>query len=372
MNYFIIFLVFLFSDLFGQVSFRTYPAESFGLILNERNQVSNENDSLQVLDLTGDNLPELVRRSGDSLFIHLNVNGKLSAEPVYRLAIPGFIVWRSGKKFGNEQLIVNTLDKEISIDRSWFAKQVFNETIASNRNVLHQDGILDFSLVYHGPGIDSTVGNSGALADIDNDGKMEMIFDKRRVTLNSGHGDFIQIYQQEYDGSWTFDHQLILSTDYRGNKWIQNLTVDDLDNDGYKEIIFSMTNQIFVYGYLGSGNYRLYSTNIDFRYYLFGEPDIRRVLAGDFDSDGIKELAILYSSSENVSGTTLNGSVSIHKFLNKYFNKMEFGQPAWYLNEYYAYDIVAGDLDNDGYTEIVLCDEIWYIRLSGRTRRVFN
>ncbi|MCK5075860.1 MAG: hypothetical protein KAR38_05765, partial [Calditrichia bacterium] len=47
---------------------QTVPVTDFGLVLNERNRVINENDTLLVYDLNYDNLPELIQIKNDSIY----------------------------------------------------------------------------------------------------------------------------------------------------------------------------------------------------------------------------------------------------------------------------------------------------------------
>ena len=338
----------------GDIS-QTVSAEYFGLKINKFHDAVNTNDSLITKDLNGDNLPELIRIEKASLHIHLNISAKLTVKPVISINIKNTLqVKMTRTKWQTPELQIIFNDNTICINDKTFG-HILNyntEKVGAGKHTLDS---LDFSIVFQGPGLDTTSGKWLQFADIDNDSIMEVIFTYHFGGSNPPPDDWdrIVIYERLPDDTYVLQTEFMVDSAWGG--YVSYFTIDDLDNNGQKEIIYGSRSKMFIYEYAGGNNFDFYTTNINYWIYD-GQPSIKKIYVGDFNKNGVKDLLTLASTTSNRTGPST--VITLNEFLlkdipqhyipfNQYLRRLEYG---------YVYNISPGDLDNDGFLEIVYGD----------------
>jgi tetratricopeptide (TPR) repeat protein len=158
--------------------------------------------------------------------------------------------------------------------------------------------------------------------DLDNDGSKEVIAIASKETM-SGAAGWIYVLNEEGSLKWTYPLPGSISA----------ILIDDLDKDGKKDIIVG----VFSYAHVLDGNGNLtWSSKTDYR------RNILSLFAGDLDNDGSKELVIGTGRSYKATGELfIINEKGGHEWENRRLNGR-------------ANAVYAVDLDKDGFKEIIV------------------
>ncbi len=158
------------------------------------------------------------------------------------------------------------------------------------------------------------------IADIDGDGKKEIVAVVSEVTLAGGSG---RVYVLKSGGRIRAEKEL-------PGPPSDNLLVEDIDNDGEMEILLGVYSYLHVLDRDCNKTFRQMRTGYQFQ--------IMDVKAGDLDNDGAEEI-IVAAGIRNKNGIYVyNASGSMN------WAQGTSGRP---------YSLVINDLDNDGYKEVI-------------------
>jgi hypothetical protein len=175
-----------------------------------------------------------------------------------------------------------------------------------------------------------------AADDIDGDGNIELIFGDQE-----GFVHIIEYNNGSYVEEWR--------SEQLAEKSFSGIIVDDIDNDGVKEIIVGTTlyNGIFIF----NGINRTLEQRYD---QLFNQ--FRDMAVGDIDGDGIKEIINLQYTIPHL--IILNGNNLTRKWLNNSDN------PNYRINS--EWEVETADLDNDNIQEIIIGNDVYsYVVIDG-------
>jgi len=225
---------------------------------------------------------------------------------------------------GNYQVITMTRDESTSNRANYFSCHSMKDNDGDNNpDLLWQKSLVELS--YRG----------AVISNIDNseDGSLE-------VVCYSENGR-IRIYNSVGDTLYSFGDGLGYS--------YGALAVSDLDGNGTKEIIASLTNAIYIWDYDGT-NLRTITNN--------GKNFKSSIVAVDLDGDGLNEII----TSANIIGT-LNYAVLAYNIDGTKVSGWDETQTVPCHNNWHCDEISVGDLNNDGYMEVVAmgvnCVKIW-------------
>jgi hypothetical protein len=171
-----------------------------------------------------------------------------------------------------------------------------------------------------------TLGSPSAmvLSDINGDGSKEIIVGT--VGRDDEYPAYVQAYNSKADKLWA----------YKTKKGVQSMAVVDIDGDGSPEILAGSTDSLYVLG--GDGKEKEIKSNITRQGFVFN-----RILVTDMDNDGIDE--VVFGCTNNV--------YMYDKSLKNLRWKNTVG-PA-------VFDLVAEDIDGDGFKELLVASDILYV-----------
>ncbi|MCX6301385.1 MAG: VCBS repeat-containing protein [Bacteroidia bacterium] len=180
---------------------------------------------------------------------------------------------------------------------------------------------------------------SSAWGDYDNDGDPDILLTGR---LSSGEG-VTKIYLN--NGNDTFSEQTRISLP---NVYYSSVAWGDYDNDGFLDILLSGTSNGLPSGALS----KVYRNNGDNSFTVQSEIILQGVYQGsaawiDYDSDG--DLDILLSGSTGISASSAVSKIYRNNGENSFTE-----QTAISLHGVYQSSAAWGDLDNNGYPDILL------------------
>jgi hypothetical protein len=186
-----------------------------------------------------------------------------------------------------------------------------------------------------------------ASADFDNDGNRDFVV--------SGSNNLLYLFFG--NGNGTFEKSQMISPSAGGNLRAKFTT--DLNNDGIIDLLITKTGGgLYYYKGLGGGVFADSQMIIDVGHDPYG------LVAGDFDSDGIKDI-IVSDGCKTIYGGTCN------TYILRGNSDGTFGQPnkisSLDTNLYMAID--TGDFDHDGKLDIIAAThtgkEVYYFRGTG-------
>lgn len=195
--------------------------------------------------------------------------------------------------------------------------------------------ITSSDIMAFGPRKAIGIGNVAAIADIDADGKLDIIF------INATNGNIGIARNISTPGSITFENPLFFPA-ASGNR---SLSVKDIDDDGRPEILVAGYND----GVLGILQNTSTSTVISFAPLLSftSKPNPRAIEVGDVDQDGKADIIISGSSPSSISvfrNISSVGNISLA-------SRMDMLTAGSVVKAFVA------DVNNDGKPDIVVTNE---------------
>jgi len=176
---------------------------------------------------------------------------------------------------------------------------------------------------------------SVAVGDIDNDNLKEIIMLNRFYENGT---DYSQFYVFKYNG---VNYSQVWESDiFTG--WAYIASVKDVDGDGFKEMIANTG-----FGYNGYRTARIFGYNDtayteENNFSLYGYiSDVE-----DIDGGGCAEILVSYSNSHYVSIYGYDG--------NQYVKKWTSSELGWMSKELSVYIAGTGDVDGDGYKDLIV------------------
>jgi len=199
--------------------------------------------------------------------------------------------------------------------------------------------------------------------DLDNDGIDEVVMAVVNTDPNDEKTD-IYVFSFTNEGT-TVTWKKVATIPYNRNTFVQNqlsthtlgsitvgieagmrnyfgfmdLAAGDLDGDGYKDIIYTVGNNLSVLRNTGNKNLTLATQWSD--PYTAKTVALLRIATGDFDIDGADELVVASNRVENSNNAAY--------YIFKGFDLTEMASG---LLSLYRAEVVTGDFDNDGLTDI--------------------
>jgi hypothetical protein len=253
-----------------------------------------------------------------------NQRGKLGCMILFFiLVLSGIFSIYSGKMFNYDETGIDSNNNPISNDSE-------TDIPSSTRGTRSDEEYLELvSEIGHGTEIGEE--NSIASADVNNDGIKEVIFGNYE-----GYVHIIQYSEGDYVDVWKSPH---LGSD------IPALTTCDTDSDGIVEIIVGTgSGALLIFGYQpGNGSYMQEWADLVFAF------DVVGLAADDVDNDGFVEIVTGSSSFAEIP------LPNVHVF-GYNGNSYELEWLHWAEDSYYnhARTVAIGDVDNDGTKEFVV------------------
>ncbi len=170
----------------------------------------------------------------------------------------------------------------------------------------------------------------GVVADIDNDGFMDVVFNDTQVLHNNGDRTFVMISLTGLPGAN-----------------LEYTHVADLNGDGYLDILWAFDNSGIIQPFINNGTGEFAP---GFEYEVQGEPQF--LTTGDMDGDG--DLDVIVSSTLAVDESM---RYYLTVFLN-YGNGILADSFEYELAHNDARTLVTGDLDSDGRLDIAAYNSI--------------
>lgn len=205
----------------------------------------------------------------------------------------------------------------------------------------NNDGAPD--LAWERP-LDSKNFNGVVLADLDNDGTLEIIAPNQGRSNGNTHVEVFNCF-----GSLLYDI-LIQPTYNVDQKGVTMPIVADLDNDGHKEIVFGLEGGVY--------SWSTHNTSQLFTLVSYNQSNVERtdcpVIAADINGDG--NLEILYMAIKNGNGyvraINSDGTSVINWSGDTHFVPLSNTSMDWAWPPYFC----VADINNDGSIEVFVAD----------------
>jgi len=249
--------------------------------------------------------------------------------------------------------IDNDGDKDIAIAHYtwghplWF-ERVDTDTVAGSMGCTVEGNMLYFKRKYISPKYKGVNGWNVWAADMDNNGSVDLV-----ATL----GTIISVYWSQWPCSecdyfsgrdvpigQKFDEAMY------GNRVYYGLIVEDLDGDGYLDIVTTLTNVYSVRFYKNNGN-REFSLQASI--YI---PRPMGIAMADIDGDGDLDFYVashVDSSNTNTNDSTVYALFNTGAWIYSVVNLSSPSIPRYIPRRSYN-SVGAGDLDGDGYADLLV------------------
>ncbi|WP_170970960.1 IPT/TIG domain-containing protein [Ilyomonas limi] len=291
----------------------TFPTDGSGLTPNtfvkQNYEINSEGLNVAIGDLNDDSKADIIVSTGDAsqTFINTSSLGMISLKQGQNVTAGRFPLFTTiGDLNGDGKqdiAVVNLYDNTVSV----------SQNISENGN---------FSLNYIGDLATSYAPNSAAIADLDADGKPELIvssFDTISIFKNTGNGKKISFSDRQ---------------DLAIGRISGKISIIDLDYDNRPELIVSSNSQVLVVQLLYDGRFIIGDIN---HYDVPGEGG--DTYLGDVDGDGRTDVVV---NTGNTQAVLLNQSSE---------GKIDLLIPATVI-ETGSYIISLSEMDGDGKVDL--------------------
>lgn len=195
---------------------------------------------------------------------------------------------------------------------------------------------------------------SVSCADVDHDLVEEIV-------ACGGYYDEIGDAWYSYIGIFTVEgKELVLQAyDEEANISIESLDIADVDSDGFLEIVISgrFWDEYSIYAYVAVGNNSAVNTlelECSYSWYIGYEADLKAVVVGDTDTDGMAEIVVGGLYYDYYMFTWVSYLAVLNCSQNMlYLQAYDSGANYW-INS-----LAIADLDGDGFLEIVVSGYCW-------------
>jgi subtilisin family serine protease/PKD repeat protein len=256
-------------------------------------------------------------------------------------------------------IILSPFDADGVIDGSSFGTRFSNNSGSSISKMITLRNYFKFAHIYvfNANGIsekdweiNGEYGNSAfsALADIDGDGRDEILMTTACPTASSSYSENLYCYKN--DGTLVFEKVIPPSNDsFRAVYMRDPAILTDVNGDGMQEIIYRHDNALYLMDKSGNDFSEAWPKPLEAGYpMVIGDTDYMAV--GNFDEDPDFEIVIV--QNEGYIDRVQNGHLNIHVF--NIDGTYVAGWPKIIDNCYSVDSVRCGDIDGDGYDEIVL------------------
>ena len=251
------------------------------------------------------------------------------------------------KNMGNETFgTLNIISTEVKFPRILRTADIDNDgkqdVLFRDKNLFYKfswyKNIDDYSFKENVINFNFASINCVRVADINNDGKKDILAGQQKITWCENYGN------NKFSAP-----KIISNSDNVDQPFTYDMEIIDIDNDNDLDVISLIYRQIDIYENLGNGDFTLQSS-ISFSHPTESSTEIE---IGDLDGDGIFDIAMTLTNSGigNKMGWYRNlGDNTFAPFIPLNF-------PGQY--EYYPGKFKIGDIDNDGDNDIVTSTEEW-------------
>ncbi|MFH1733436.1 MAG: T9SS type A sorting domain-containing protein [bacterium] len=327
----------------------------FGLATLDHNRIDfvNTPPNILVANFNADDYPDIARFSENTLEIFLCTSRgypvepqitQYYEEPISNLSLDGPL-WSPYRDLavtlthGDQKIIPHNgmgFDFENSFPATPPDKLFYSTDDAELHKVWESEG--------HPWGVDVC-----AVDDIDNDGITELItwYKPSHYALDG----YVLIYKCTGDNQFTLEMEEQFWLEAGGTPFITSMMIDDLDQNGDKELIFT-ADKLYVWEFEGPGIYYTFGTTMYF------QRAVSDVFIGDLDQDNVKDLSFITSSY----GSQPPCMYQVEEFWTKQYTPTAlyaFHGISEFWQNWIDARIAVGDFNNDGVNEIVSGNYGW-------------
>ena len=271
--------------------------------------------NLLAKDFDNDGLKDIIvsTTSDDKIGWYKNNNGSFSS-----------MIQITNNVTNPKYFLIEDLDNDNSfeiITSSYQLNQAENQKLSvfkkNSTSSSYEENIINFYF---------SAANAVQIADLDNDGNNDIISAFKSIVWNKNHGNDI------------FSSQYLISQNINDLSTV-DVEVKDLDNDGWLDIIGITGGNLEIYKNINGTSFIPIHTQVISE----GGEDIE---ISDINNDGYFDILISHRNGENpISKVLNNGNFDFENITPIY----TFGGTG-----FKAYNFKCGDVDNDGYIDIVV------------------